>query len=156
MAESFTSDGAKPERPSTADAVDALVDILAQTSFALISIVTRIGAEHDLSLTQVRMLGIMRDRTLTMAGLADYLGLERSTISGLVDRAERRGLVRRQANAVDRRSTELVLTPAGLELAQVAAGSIAERVAPIVEELPEPVRAALPSLLEAMQAGPLH
>jgi DNA-binding MarR family transcriptional regulator len=141
-------DAARAADPET---TQAFVDLLVQTSFEVIAIVTRVGAEQDLSLTLVRMLGILRDRTLTMAELANYLGLERSTVSGLVDRAEVRGLVGRRASAADRRSIELRLSAAGLTLANAAAGSVGQRLTPIVEKLPAEVRLALPALLGQLQ-----
>jgi hypothetical protein len=42
-----------------------------------------------------RSLRGLRDRRLKMTALADYLGLEKSTMTGLVDRAEKRGLLER-------------------------------------------------------------
>lgn len=120
---------------------DELIDTMVEASFAIIAEVTRVGAERDASLTMVRMLGVLRDRTVTMAQLADFLGLERSTVSGLVDRAERRGLVSRQASAADRRSTELALTDAGRALAHEAATEIGRRISPIVARLPLRVEA---------------
>jgi DNA-binding MarR family transcriptional regulator len=133
------------------DATQAFVDVLVQTSFEVIAIVTRVGAEHDLSLTLVRMLGILRDRTLTMAELANYLGLERSTVTGLVDRAERRGLVTREASAADGRSIELRLSPDGQELADGATEIVGARLRPIVEKLPADIRKALPAALAQLQ-----
>ncbi|MGY1962144.1 MarR family transcriptional regulator [Nocardia gipuzkoensis] len=59
------------------------------------AVLTRIGSEHDLSLTQLRLLGLLRDRRPRMTDLAAFLGLDKSTMSGLVERAERRGLVAR-------------------------------------------------------------
>jgi DNA-binding MarR family transcriptional regulator len=141
---------ASTDATAAAEAAEALVDLLVQTSFDIVAIVTRIGAEHNLSLTQARMLGILRDRTLTMAQLADHLGLERSTISGLVDRAETRGLVVRTASAADRRSTQLSLTPDGQTLARDAVAKITRTVLPIVESMPDAARQSLPMLLAAM------
>lgn len=109
-----------------------LADVFVETSFAVIAVVTRVGAEHDLSLSAVRMLGVLRDRVLSMAELADYLGLERSTVSGLVDRAERRGLVERARHASDGRSTRVQLTARGHEQVDLAAAEIANRLAPII------------------------
>jgi DNA-binding MarR family transcriptional regulator len=118
-----------------AEAVDpSVADVFVETSFAVIALVTRVGAEHDLSLSAVRMLGILRDRRLTMAELADYLGLERSTVSGLVDRAERRGLVERARHASDGRSTHVQLTALGHEQVNVAAAEVADRIAPIIQQ----------------------
>ena len=115
---------------------DALTDLVVQTSFDVVAIVTRVGAEHDLSLTAVRMLGILRDRVLTMAELADYLGLERSTVSGLVDRIEQRGLVARETHASDGRSVRVRLTEDGLAQVSRAADEVARRIAPLVDALP--------------------
>ena len=79
--------------------VDDLRDTLVQVSFAVIAVLSRVAAEQDLSLTQLRVLGILRDREPTMAELATYLGLERSTVSGLIDRAVQRGLVRKTTDS---------------------------------------------------------
>src|SRR5579862_5899053 len=80
--------------PANTGRVDAgqreLIDALVRSSFAVMAVLNRIGAEHDLSLTQLRMLGILRDRRITMSELGGYLGLDKSTISGLVSRAEKR------------------------------------------------------------------
>ncbi|HWG14258.1 MAG TPA: MarR family transcriptional regulator [Streptosporangiaceae bacterium] len=48
---------------------------------------------------------------------AAFLGLERSSVSGLIDRAVRRGLVRRTANSDDGRSVQVSLTAEGQQLA---------------------------------------
>src|SRR5579875_2939777 len=68
-----------------------LLDNLVLTSFTVIALLSRTAAEHDMSLTQLRMLAILRDRTPAMADLAGFLGLERSSVSGLIDRAARPG-----------------------------------------------------------------
>src|SRR5258705_339300 len=43
------------------------VDALVQLSFAVMDALTRAAAEHELSATQVRLLGILRDRSPTLA-----------------------------------------------------------------------------------------
>ncbi|UFS59416.1 MarR family winged helix-turn-helix transcriptional regulator [Subtercola endophyticus] len=105
--------------PVTSPTVDALV----QLSFAVHLALTRIAGQFDLSVTQLRLLGILRDRTPSMAAIADFLELDRSSISGLVDRAERRGLVARRASTVDARVILVEATPEGLAVgAQIAQG----------------------------------
>jgi hypothetical protein len=59
------------------------------------------------------VLAILRDRRLRMTALADYLGLERSTMTGLVDRAEKRGLLERAPNASDGKQYRAPMLPAG-------------------------------------------
>ncbi|MFD7658421.1 MarR family winged helix-turn-helix transcriptional regulator [Actinosynnema sp. NPDC059797] len=97
---------------------DALEDALVRTSFRVMAVLTRIGAEHDLSLTQLRLLGLLRDRRPRMTDLAAFLGLDKSTLTGLVERAERRGLVARGRSPEDRRVVDVSITPAGGELAE--------------------------------------
>ncbi|MEF2978317.1 MarR family winged helix-turn-helix transcriptional regulator [Subtercola sp. YIM 133946] len=92
------------------------VDALAQVSFAVQARLTRVAAAHDLSMTQLRLLGILRDRTPSMAAIADVLELDRSSVSGLIDRAERRGLVARRPSPTDARITLVEATPFALEL----------------------------------------
>src|SRR5688572_8195563 len=99
-------------------AVDDVLDSLVRTTFEVAGVLTRIGGEHDLSLTQLRVLGILRDRRPRMTELAAYLGLDKSTMSGLIDRAQRRGLLTRSKNPDDGRVVDVCITPAGLELAK--------------------------------------
>jgi len=52
-----------------------------------------------------------------MSDLGSHLALEKSSVSGLVDRAERRGLVVRTTGHADRRAVHVRLTDRGAELA---------------------------------------
>lgn len=127
-----------------------LVDALAQTSFATMAILNRLAAENDLSLTQLRVAGILRDRRLRMAELADYLGLEKSTLSGLVDRAEKRGLIARAPNPDDGRAIDVFLTKEGLELAERLQEQFQEAMTPLTAKLDPSERQRLQDLLERM------
>jgi DNA-binding MarR family transcriptional regulator len=51
-----------------------------------------------------------------MGQLAETLACDASNVTGLVDRLESRGLVRRRPSAGDRRVKVLVLTPTGSRL----------------------------------------
>lgn len=124
-----------------------LRDALVQMSFALMAALTEVAAEHDLSLTQLRMLGIMRDREPTVTDLATYTGLERSTVSGLIDRAARRGLVVKLSHPVDGRSVRLRLTVRARRLERDVTAAIAERVAPLTGRLNTAERKRLTTLL---------
>ncbi|MEN0130858.1 MAG: MarR family transcriptional regulator [Brevundimonas sp.] len=103
---------------------DALMDTLAQVSFAFTAELSKVGSRSDLSLTQLRALAILHDRRLRMSELADYLGLEKSTMSGLIDRAEKRGLVQRAPGDGDRRAVDVFLTPEGTALADRLRGEV--------------------------------
>jgi DNA-binding MarR family transcriptional regulator len=77
------------------------------------SILGRVAADHDLSIVQVRVLGVLRDREPGMQQLAQHLQLDKSSVSGLIDRAERRGLVKRVAAPEDGRAVKVSPTPTG-------------------------------------------
>lgn len=117
------------------DAVDALRDGLVQTSFTVTAALSRVAAEQDMSLTQLRMLGIMRDREPAMAALATYLGLERSTVSGLIDRAAQRGLVRKTSDAADGRSVRVSLTAEARRMEAGIIAQLGDLMAPMTDRL---------------------
>ena len=117
------------------DTADDLRDSLVQVSFAVTALLSRVAAEQDLSLTQLRVLGILRDREPTMAELATYLGLERSTVSGLIDRAAQRGLVRKTTHPDDARSVRVSLTAEAQSLATLVIAGIGELMAPLTDRL---------------------
>jgi DNA-binding MarR family transcriptional regulator len=135
------------EAGSGDDHIDDLRDALVQISFALMAALTEVAAEHDLSLTQLRMLGILRDREPTMADLATFTGLERSTISGLIDRAAQRGLVVRTADPHDGRSVRVSLTKQARGLVPEVTAAIADRIKPLTGHLSAAEQKRLTALL---------
>jgi MarR family transcriptional regulator, lower aerobic nicotinate degradation pathway regulator len=129
------------------DHIDDLRDALVQVSFVLMAALTEVAAEHDLSLTQLRMLGILRDREPTMADLATFTGLERSTISGLIDRAAQRGLVVRTADPRDGRSVRVGLAKQGRALVPEVTAAIGDRIKPLTGLLSAAEQKRLTALL---------
>lgn len=129
---------------------DGLVDALARSGFATMAVLTRLSAEHDLSLTQLRVLAILRDRRVRMSTLADHLGLERSTLSGLVDRAERRNLLQRAPNRTDGRAVDVLLTTEGARLARRLGAEVQRSLAPMTGSLTPAEQRRLRTLLERL------
>ncbi len=142
-----TSDSAA--QPAAVDQGD-LIDALVQTSFVTMAVLSKIGAEHDLSLTQFRVLAILRDRRLKMSELADYLGLDKSTLSGLVDRAEKRGLLQRTPNPMDGRAVDVLLSTDGMELAERLGIQVALSLSPMTGRLTRAEACRLTTLLQHM------
>ncbi len=58
----------------------------------------------------IALIQANRPDGLTLRELSERVGLAHSTVSGIVDRLERQGLVRRQLNPADRRSTRIEVT----------------------------------------------
>lgn len=128
---------------------DDLVDALARSAHRTVGVLTRVAAEHGLSLSQLRVFAILRDRRrLRMSALAAHLGVDRSTLSGLVDRAERRGLLRRSSDSGDGRGIEVGLSADGQAFAERVAIAVRAALAPHVEELSPEDRRRLTTLLE--------
>jgi MarR family transcriptional regulator, lower aerobic nicotinate degradation pathway regulator len=125
-------------------------DGLAQLCFAIHAMLERRAAEHDLSVIQARLLGILRDRTPAMHELARYLGLDKSSITGLVDRAERRGLVTRLPSTTDRRAVQVSLTDDGRTLVSQAAARFEADVTTLLSRLPPRDRQTLAKLVSRL------
>jgi DNA-binding MarR family transcriptional regulator len=137
------------------DSTDALLDGLVRSGFQIMGVLTRIGAEYDLSLTQLRVLGILRDRRLRMSDLAAFLGLDKSTLSGLIDRAERRGLLTRAVSPEDKRAVVVSITDAGHELTERLYDDVRDALAPATGRLEPQQRRQLTQLLEPLLTPPL-
>jgi DNA-binding MarR family transcriptional regulator len=138
------------EAQSRLDDQTPLIDALVRTAFFTTAVLSKIAAEHDLSLTQLRVLAILRDRQGSMTDLATHLGLDKSTISGLVDRAENRGLLRRTQNPLDGRGVDVALTTRGVEVAARGAASVAQALSPLTKTLGAAEARRLTALLERM------
>ena len=81
----------------------------------------------DLSLQQLTVLYLVRTEGVTLAELARRCMVAPTVITGIVDRLERQGLIRRESDSRDRRVNRLVLTDAGNEASlSVEQGLIAE------------------------------
>jgi len=118
-------------------------DALAQLSFAVMAALEKCSDRHGLSVAQARMLGILRDREPLMTALGAAMGLDKSSISGLVDRAERRGLVERYRSTQDGRAVHVRLTDEGRERIRRGEAEFAAEIARLVAPLAPGARAEL-------------
>ena len=84
----------------------------------------------------------------TPSRLAREVDLSQATITGIVDRLEGQGLVRRERDTQDRRRVSVWVTPEGQELLKRAPSPLHSRFLERLAELPEPHRQAIRSTLE--------
>jgi DNA-binding MarR family transcriptional regulator len=131
----------------TASDKQDLVDAIVQASFATMAVLNKVGADQHLSLTQLRVLAILRDRRLKMTELADYLGLDKSSMTGLVDRAEGRRLLKRAPNPDDGRAVDVFLTASGVKLAERLYAQVATALSPMIGTLTRTDQSRLQALL---------
>lgn len=91
--------------------------LLVRLFFAQRANLPPLAAELQLSPAQCHVLHLIEpERPIPMGQLAETLACDASNVTGLVDRLESRGLVRRRPSAGDRRVKVLVLTPTGSRL----------------------------------------
>jgi DNA-binding MarR family transcriptional regulator len=109
-------DNASGRELLSAQSTDEFVDALVELSAVVRDVLTRTAGVRDLSLTQVRLLRELRHQQPGMQEVARFLGVDKSSATGLVDRAERRGLVRRETDPHDGRGVRVVITALGEEL----------------------------------------
>jgi len=76
-----------------------------------------------------------------------------SKSTGLVTRAEKRGLVQRSASAEDGRAVHVALTAAGRELAKTFVKQVERELATLVEGVTEPDRKRLSELASQIVIG---
>jgi DNA-binding MarR family transcriptional regulator len=130
-----------------------LVDAVVQLSFAVQNVLGRIAAAHDLSVTQLRLLAILRDREPGMLELARHLELSKSSASGLIDRAQKRGLVARSAAPADGRGVIVSLTADGRRLVERVEGDAVRQLEALLAPVPEDERERLAGLAARVVQG---
>jgi DNA-binding MarR family transcriptional regulator len=129
------------------------VDALAQLTFAVQGTLGHIAAAHDLSIIQTRLLGLLRDRHPTIKELAGFLQLDKSSVTGLVDRAQERGLVRRTASSIDGRFVHVSITAAGRDLVGRVSAAFADEIAVLVTGLTSTERSRLSAIASRVAIG---
>ncbi|TYB68383.1 MarR family transcriptional regulator [Nonomuraea sp. PA05] len=103
---------------------------------------------------QARALRALADaeRPMRMVRLADELRIVPRSLTPVVDALEEAGLVRREVDPANRRSTLLVITPGGRELAEQARDARRRAGEELFEVLSEEQRGQLGELLMLVDA----
>lgn len=91
----------------------------------------KIQKEHGLTMTQLLVLKHLRnspEQQATQKALCESLTLSRSTVTGIIDRMEKKNLVERLPKKNDRRTNYIGLTKSSLELLNSIPDPIQERL----------------------------
>lgn len=110
----------------------------------------RIGLTGPQRVT-LRVLG--RAPGLTAGELARVVQLHPSTLTGILQRLEARGIVRRVGDPRDRRRTHLALTPRGRRLDAPTAGTVEAVLARVLARFPKSRVRAAAEVLAALADG---
>jgi DNA-binding MarR family transcriptional regulator len=95
-----------------------VVAALVRSAFLVNAVYAESGREHGVTPQQGQLLCVLMAQPYGMSELGAILGLAKSSLTGLVDRTERNGLVRREPDPQDTRAVRVALTPAGSRLAE--------------------------------------
>jgi DNA-binding MarR family transcriptional regulator len=118
----------------------------------------RISDRHDLTPVQAKLICVLAFGPRGMAELAQCFGVEKATLTGLVDRAEQRGLVRRSPVPGDRRALHVTLTDAGRLAATAFHAEATEELNYLLSSLPsrdrEHFRRSMAKIIAGRQARP--
>jgi DNA-binding MarR family transcriptional regulator len=129
--------GRATNRPHTG-ADDAHIDVatgLVQLTSLVQGIYARVSERHDLTPVQAKLLCVLLDGPRGMAELARCFGVEKAALTGLMDRAERRGLARRSPVPGDRRALQVTLTDAGPRAATAFHAEVSTEVSRLISPL---------------------
>ncbi len=86
---------------------------LVQLSGLVQGLYARVSQRHDLTPVQAKLLCVLLEGPRGMAELAGYFGVEKAALTGLMDRAEKRGLAQREPVPGNRRALTVTLTEEG-------------------------------------------
>jgi DNA-binding MarR family transcriptional regulator len=109
---------------------------LIRLSHAVQYVLQDVSRQHDLTPQQSVLMSSLLERPVGMAELSDRLHIEKSTLTGLVDRAEKRGLVHRTPDPCDRRALRVALTSAGRDVADTFYRAVTEALLVHLTDLP--------------------
>ena len=127
---------------------------LQRATHATLHLLTTELADLDLTASEINALGNLADgESRTVSRLGADVGAKPATLTGILDRLERRGLITRGVRQGDRRAVLIRLTAAGLETAGVIGEALRELERRALADLPPAsvvaARAVLHALTEA-------
>ncbi|WP_433472441.1 MarR family winged helix-turn-helix transcriptional regulator [Spirillospora sp. CA-142024] len=130
---------------------------LVQLTGLVQAIYTRVSERHDLTPVQAKLLCVLLGGPRGMADLARCFGVEKAALTGLMDRAERRGLAQRTPVPGDRRALQATLTEEGRAAATAfhaeVSAELAHLTAPLAPADSEQFRATMAGIIQRCRAA---
>ena len=109
----------------------------------------KLSSDYQITAPQmVCLYSLARQGEMTLSVLAKQVSLSASTVNGIVDRLEKRGLVQRQRCEKDRRRVHVSISPEGQKLTQSAPALLQHKLAKALHALPEIEQQAIANSLE--------
>lgn len=126
---------------------------LVELSTAIERVFVEEGRRCGLTQQQTHVLCVLNEKALGMGEIGRVLDLEKSSVTGMVDRLERRGLVCRRPHPDDRRASLIELTGEGAAKGSQVHEAVTDRLEALADGVPpEDLPRVLP-ILRALAAG---
>jgi DNA-binding MarR family transcriptional regulator len=124
-----------------------IVAALVRTAFLVNAVYAQSAREQGLTPQQGQLLCVLMPKAYGMSELGAALGLAKSSLTGLVARTERNGLVRREPDPQDTRAVRVALTTRGSRIAEEFYAGTGRRVEELTAGLTAADRGTLAGLL---------
>ncbi|MEV0388708.1 MarR family transcriptional regulator [Nonomuraea sp. NPDC050643] len=123
------------------------VAALVRSTFLVNAVYTDSAREYGLTQQQGQLLCVLMAQPYGMSELGAMLGLAKSSLTGLVDRSERNGLVQRKPDPQDYRAVRVALTRQGAKLADEFYAETCRRIEELTSGFTAAERDTLAALL---------
>ncbi|MGA4839968.1 MarR family winged helix-turn-helix transcriptional regulator [Streptomyces sp. G45] len=120
---------------------------LVRGAFLVNAVYAESSREYGITAQQGQLLCVLMAQPYGMSELGAALGLAKSSLTGLVDRTARRGLVRREPDPADGRAIRVALTEEGADLVEEFYATTCRRMEELPAGFSEAERAQLAGLL---------
>ncbi|GIH79073.1 MarR family winged helix-turn-helix transcriptional regulator [Planobispora longispora] len=124
-----------------------VVAALVRSAFLVDAVYAESAREHGLTQQQGQLLCVLMPQSYGMSELGMMLGLAKSSLTGLVDRSERNGLVQRKPDPQDSRAVRVALTKRGAKLVDEFYAETCRRIEELTAGFEPGERDALAALL---------
>ncbi|MFI5693557.1 MarR family winged helix-turn-helix transcriptional regulator [Kribbella sp. NPDC051586] len=130
---------------------------LLQLTSLVQNLYARVSERHELTPVQAKLLCVLLGGPRGMAELAACFGVEKAALTGLMDRAEKRGLAERSPVPGNRRAVQVNLTDAGRRAATAFHAEVGEALNGLIAELSpadrEHFRATMAGIVTGCRSG---
>ncbi|MBF6059180.1 MarR family transcriptional regulator [Nocardia terpenica] len=120
---------------------------LVRSAFLVNAVYAESGREYGLTPQQGQLLCVLMTQPYGMGELGSLLNLAKSSLTGMIDRTERNGLVRREPDPRDARAVRVALTAKGRALADEFYTETCRRIDHLAAQLAPADRDTLAHLL---------
>jgi DNA-binding MarR family transcriptional regulator len=133
-------------REATTERLDLTAGLI-RSAALIYDTYARVSSQHGLTPQRAQLLCVVGDQPSNMVRLCALLRIGKSSMTGLVDRAERAGLIARVHDPNDGRAFVIDLTPAGRSAAEVFRRAVTDEIDAIISALTADERDALAKAL---------